>query len=417
MYRTAATMAAPDTTVLCRACAADRLVSMDTQRHDTFACAVCQRDQPVLRASGEEDLTVETLRFVSSDTGNYDDLLPFLREIGHTPSTKAVQVTVDCDGITCLLSLSLNSGSVVGLEMVARVRGLPPMTLLAETMEHRDAEERGVVREVQIGDREFDAAVYIESPSAEQSVKTVFSSPGVRKAVRELLRSSAASIQVTDAHVKVEVALAQKPFDPLLLTLRLGWLRTLAGAPRPHVVRQVEVPPVARFVNTVSWSLMPIGLVLAIGSTIRFTPMNGRSWIVGVISGFVICTVLQPLVTRALRGRATSLSEIKVARLLLYCAMPFFVTGLLVFMNGAFDFSEAQLIEMPVDSSNVDSDDSTKTDVHATDPWGESHVYSFNGSPPPAKTSKVRLHVKPGALGWRWHTDSAALVRGSTPRQ
>lgn len=413
MYRTAAAMAPPDATVLCRACGAERLVSLEAERDDTFTCAVCQREQPVLRADGEEDLTVETLRFVSSDTGNYDDLLPFLKEIGHTAVTKPVQITVDCDGIHCLLSLSINSGSVVGLDMVARASGLPAMKLLRETMEHRDAEERGVVREVQVGDREFDGAVYIESPSAEPSVKTVFSSPGVRKATRELLRSTGATIDVTAAHVKLEVKLEQKPFDPLLLTLRLGWLRALAGAPRPHTLTQVEVPRVARFVNTIAWSLMPVGLVLSIGSTIAFTPMDARPWIVGVISGFVVCTVLQPFVTRALRGRATSLSEIKVARLLMYCAMPFLVTGVVVFTNGAFDSAEAKLIEMQVDSSNVDSDNSSKTDVHTTDEWGETHVYSFDGAPPPPKTSKVRLHVKPGALGWRWHTDSAVLVRGN----
>lgn len=417
MYRTAAVMASPDATVLCRACAVQRVLSLDAQRDDTFECATCRLEQPVLRGNGNDDLTVENMRVVSTDPGRYDDLVPFLKVLaergGNGGTAMSVQVTVDCDGIPISLCLDINSGSVRGLEMVAQAAGLPAMVLLRETDEHRHAEEKGVVREVQIGDAEFDSDVYIESAAAERSVKTVFASPGARRATQELLRTTSSTIQITPAVVKVVVALEQLPFNPERILERLGWLRALAGAPRPLEVARVEMPAIARVVHRISWSMLPIGLLFAIASTIGFTPMNARSWIVGVISGFVIAAALQPLVTQALKGRATSLSEIKEVRILVFCAMPFVASGFLVFTNGAFDSSEARLIEMPVVSSNVDSDDSAKADVHTVDEWLESHVYSFDAPPPPPKTSKVLLHVKPGALGWRWHTDSAALVRGN----
>ena len=417
MYRTAATMAAPDATVPCRACAADRVVSLEAQRDDTFECAGCHLEQPVLRGNDTADLTVDALRVVSRDSGSYDDLVSFLKALaergGRVDVEKSVQVTVDCDGIPMLLSLDINSGSVRGLEMVARITGLPAMKLLRETDEHRHAEEKGVVREVQLGDAEFDTDVYIESESAERSVKTFFAAPGVRRAAQELLRTTSSTIHVTPAWVKVDVSLEQLPFDPPRILQRLGWLRVLAGAPRPLAVAKVEMPALARLVHRIVWSMMPIGLVLSIASTVRFTPMNARSWVVGVIAGIVVATVLQPFLTYALKGRATSLSEIKHVRVLVYCAMPFVVVGLLVFANGAFDFAEPKLIEMPVVSSKVDSDDSSKADVHTVDEWGDSHVYSFDAPPPPPKTSKVLLHVMPGALGWRWHIDSASLVRGS----
>src|ERR1043165_6589835 len=122
MYRTAATSAAPDALVFCRACAAEKPVALEAQRHDTFECPACRTDQPVL--GGRDDVTAKEIAFISMEQSKYDELEPFVLSLGQKFGCASL-VTLRCDGIEIQLGLSINSGTVIGLEMVATATSLP----------------------------------------------------------------------------------------------------------------------------------------------------------------------------------------------------------------------------------------------------------------------------------------------------
>ena len=78
----------------------------------------------------------------------------------------------------------------------AHVAVRPTIVLRPESMESRLAHRLGRSREVKTGDAAFDGAVYISTDSPEQDVQSTLASPDLREAVRALLASGVARVQL-----------------------------------------------------------------------------------------------------------------------------------------------------------------------------------------------------------------------------
>jgi len=105
--------------------------------------------------------------------------------------------------------------------------------LRLERDDDRRAKERGVSRELQTGDPEFDRLVYVDSPAPDEVLSSVFATRPLRAACRALLEDGFVEIRIDDEHGEI--------------TTRRG-LSTSARLPAEQVIRAFaaiarEVPP------------------------------------------------------------------------------------------------------------------------------------------------------------------------------
>ncbi len=407
-YRTASAPRTTDILVTCRACGVAHEAAFADAEGATFVCTSCKLEQPTLR--GAEEMALEAMEYVHrEDKGSYGELAPFLRSMGQEGT--ALAVTVTCDGIHQTVSLSINSGSVVGSELVALTNGLPEMVLVVESDAHREAMKKGVVVEPQTGDGGFDQSVFIESSAASYDVRIVLSSPAVRAAIRALL-DVGLKIVVTPTYVKTDADRGGEPYEPKVLRERLGWLRIVAGAPRAKVGADVVVPLRASLAKVGSYLVMPFAVLFCVMGATHYTPVMLHIYLAGAAIGFVVFLVVAFVVApRVFYGQGTALRDIKRMRTMLAGALPLLGAGLLTFLNGALDPSPARVHEFAVLSATVDDDHPSDIDVRTQDETGATHTFSFKASVPPSPTTcLVRVVWHAGAFGWTWHAAKPELL-------
>ncbi len=409
MYRTAASRKPADTEIPCRACGIRTTVNLEQARNEIFTCENCGREQPVLR----DDTTVEKLKLIPTTGGKYEELVPLMREFGH--DEKASQVSVTVDGIVIMVSISLNSGTVTGIEMAAAAPDLFDMRFVREDGLHRKAKAKGISVEAQTGDAAFDDAVYIESKMSADSVRAVLAPPAVRKAILTLL-SHVGSIHVSDGHVKIDIAKSDAAFDVDRIKERLALLRVIAGAPRPFDAVEMPVSPKATLAKVFMYAFSPIAIVTALygGS---YTPLDKTPWLITVLSGFVLAAIFWPIYRRLLSGRSTSHRDLVIARVTSIIACPCFMSGALFIANATFDSAPAQAVDLKVLTTSIDNDDDSgnKMRVVAADATGRRYDYYFPPPPGDQKPTVVRVSWRKGAFGWRWEGPPRFLYYDDPP--
>lgn len=405
-YRTSARTSAKNAAVACASCGALARIALEDARLDDLRCARCGTEQPALRDAG--DLSCAKIELTEVQGGSYEELRPLLADLG-APPEKTAAVRLSCDGLAADVSLSINSGAVMGVDLVVRASGLPPMRLVRETGEHADRKERGIVREVQTGDTPFDDAVYIETEAADADVLTVFASPAARAAAVLLLKDRS-EIEIADSYVKLYVVKDGAAFDPAAIRRRLGLLRVLAGAPRPLVVEHVPVPPLVALTKTLTYVLGPIAILVAVIGCARYMTVSARPLVVGILAGLVLAALVAPVFTLLLRGRSTSHNDIFVCRVIAFVFLPVLAFGALLIWNGAMDTSPERVVDMPVLSTSVDNEDDGLFHVATVDDRNEGHSYSFRSSNLRVGKSKVRARLRSGALGWTWESGDAVAL-------
>lgn len=405
-YRTASAPPAHDADAMCLRCAARTPVQRGEAQLD-FTCAACGLAQPVLPDA--RTLTEETglIAFLSSDDGrSYEQLAPFARSIGGSAAGSGISVR--CDGATIKVGLSINSGTVVGVDFSTDAGGLPDMRLVVETDALRDAKERRVIREAQTGDEAFDRAVYIESEATEETIRAVLSSPRVRLAIREQLREST-SVAVRRGTLTFGIDREGDPFAVERLRDRVLRLRAIAGALRPRAVELVATPRGAKLLNAAVFLTAPIALASAVCGLHYYTPIALAPVVESALVGLAIAVALQPLFVPVLRGRSTSHSEIKIARIVSVIWLPVLAVGLLTTINGVLDRSREQLVDLAIESRHGDADDASKLVVTAKEESGVTHTYTV---PNQAVTNDhvIRVGWRAGRLGWTWESRAGELA-------
>lgn len=379
-------------------------------RDGEFRCSRCGHPQRVLPEAGDGELG--DLRLKDYWIGKYDELTPFAKELGRDVQTGGLDVIAD--GIECKVGLSVNSGTVVGLDHQALAVGLPSMRLLTEMPEHVEAKARELAKEVQTGDQAFDDEVYIESPASDADVQTVLSSPAVRHAIRMLLRDTSTIVIDERNGVSFSMSRDASPFETTGIRKRLAWLRVVAGAPRPLVAEMLPVPARARVPKRIMGWTYPIVILLTIVGLAKWTPLRGELVFQCILAGFVLAVIMVPIWPRLLRGRSTSHSETRAWRIATFIYAPLLVVGASTTYNGAFDDSKERDVTMKIVSVDKSSDEGVDTwHAKTVDDEGDSHSYAFKHEPKPGQLVKVGW--KDGALGWRWESRDAIVVEAAKP--
>ncbi len=358
---------------------------------------------------GAEDAGPLKLTYVAHNKGSYSELGELLESFGRT-NVQTTQVDLECDGIRMQVAIGLNSGTVTGCELVAFRSDLVPMRLVREGDTEREGKTTGLLTEVQTGDAAFDRAVFIETAAAAADVHAALAAPGVRAAIRRLL-DEVPAVVITESHVRIEVPLSSTTFALEKIRERLAALRAVAGAPRPLVTTRVALPRAVLVTRGLVWTSLPVSVLTVVIGGQTYPTVTGRPFLTGLVLGLVIAALLAVVIGRTLRGRSTSGKEILRARLATFLSMPILSMGSLVMVNGALDDSPERVIEMNVDSSWVDSDDSSMFHVQTTGPEGGSHTYSFKGTKP-SGASRIFVPWRSGALGWTWQSGHSFLRDG-----
>lgn len=374
-----------------------------------FRCARCGREQSTAPPPNVEQL-VANARQVRR---GYDQLAPF----GATVYVREPCTTMDVlvDRLEAELSLDIDSGSVRGLDMSIRGQGLPEVRFRRETMSDRDAKETGVSRELQTGDATFDAAVYIESDAADADLLVFLSSPHVRAAIVELLRS------FEDVHVHPDRIDATRNFDlstaflPDHIFRHLALLRLVAGAARSLAPAAPKVG--ASWLVLLTLACVPGGWTAFGFSAHAYAPFDLTLLWVSFGIGLLIALISWPIYARAVRGRSTSHRELGVARVGAICAYPAVVATIALLANARADDTPARVRTLSVTGVDYDDEDHVaKTSARGDriGPWS----FRFRDPKKQAQVGdRVTVKSKPGALGFEWPVSAASLETkaGSLP--
>jgi hypothetical protein len=405
-YRSAHEPARERCTLLCTSCGAP--VGFGA-REPECPCPRCGLHQPTARPVSE--LVAGTLEYVADDGRPYDELAEFCRSIG--ASGRALSVTVRVDGVVHVVSLSLNSGTVDGLDLTARTEGFPPMRLSREGELERQAKAAGVSREVQVGDAEFDAAVYVDSDASDRDVLLVLSSPAVRVAVQELLRSfktiklGAESVEVTGNRDTPSCFRAEN------VRRWLGALRVLAGAPRRRQVELTEPTSAATTIQAATWALSPLALGALFVAGSRVAPFHpAKLVLLGGGAGLVGWWLARGLFRRALSGRSNSHVRLLAVTVTTFFSVPMAVIAALLFANAALDVSTERVQSGRVTSSSW-NDENGETTVEVR---GDDLDVSFSVHDPSREVSvgaAATVWSKAGALGAPWPTRPGVVLVGA----
>jgi len=392
-------------TLLCRACGEIVLASDDPD----VSCRACGLAQPALR--DDEAWSIAATDLVSQRIAGYHELDAFSASIGAPLS--AAQITLRCDGLELSVSLALDSGGAVGLDLTAMTSGFPAILLRRETDTDVDAKELGASREVQTGDEAFDRAVYIESEAPDADILRVLSAPAVRRAIVRLLRDTP-TITLESALITLSGNRgAPQCFVPDRINELLAALRVLAGAPRPLVVAPKKAP----IANLLSLAVAPLGIVTLVWSYRRFPALNAETLGgLGAIAGIIVAMAVQPLITRLLRGRASSHRNMLQGRVASVIGIPPLLVACLLLLNGALDRSpevEHHLITLSIAYDDEDHDHTTiragNDDGLTVKLWAEDSAREVK------EGDAVTVWSRGGALGTPWRTrPSVVATSGGT---
>ena len=128
----------------------------------------------------------------------------------------------------------VREGECVGAVFVAArpaAAELPRIVLRAEGALDRGAKHVGLAREAQLGDPEFDAAVYVESEAPEAALRQALAAPAARAAAIARVRGPAGEVQLGEGRVSVRLDAAALAGPNLAeVTALLERLRALADA-------------------------------------------------------------------------------------------------------------------------------------------------------------------------------------------
>ncbi len=178
----------------------------------------------------------------SNHSGAYQQLDAIGVMLGFPPRGAAA-LEFSVNGAACSLALSIDSGTVTGLDLSIKAEGPalasgPLISLRPETAFDRTGKERGIAREVQLGDEGFDAAVSVDSNATDAEVKRVLAAAGLRAAVQSLLRSGAEDLRIDSIGVRAHWKKSSECFLPERVLPVLESLLLVHRAGRPRARRE-----------------------------------------------------------------------------------------------------------------------------------------------------------------------------------
>lgn len=284
---------------------------------------------------------------------------------------------------------------------------LPAMLVRPEGVGDRVGKSLGFLREVQVGDADFDAAAFISAAASDEQVRAVLAPAEVRRRAREVLQLG----------YSVEMSR-----EGLRATTLQYTLKEFDGAPVPAVMRALEalvkalpkVDPSTLTQPSLSMMSLPavIGLfaagisfaALLILAPVLHAPMNDTDTLNAMGIGLGVCLVVAVVVLRALRDRMRNMVEVFLVALAMLIGVPSLTTVGLFAANSGLDHSAAI-----THTAQVQLRQRRDSELYVTG-WEPSRQRQKVGVPRAIWRAAqvgdfVEIDTHPGALGWPWVSD------------
>jgi hypothetical protein len=284
---------------------------------------------------------------------------------------------------------------------------LPAMLIRSEGAADRVGKSLGLLREVQVGDADFDAAAFVTAAATDEQVRAALRPPEVRRLVREVLRLGYRVDMSRDGLRGTKLEYSLNAFD---------------GSPVPAVMRALEglvaalprVDPATLVQPRVSLVSVP-AIVAMLGAAAAFTamlalvavlpaPLNDSDSVRALGLGLLAWLPVTAAVVALMRRSVQSMVEVFVVALALLIGVPSLTAIGLFAANARLDQSAAT-----THRAQVLSKQRRDSELYVT-PW-EPRVARQKVGVPRAiwrdvqVGDTVEVDTHPGALGWTWTSD------------
>jgi hypothetical protein len=290
---------------------------------------------------------------------------------------------------------------------------LPRIYVRPEIAVDRAGKTVGLNREVQTGDADFDAGVYLETDESEATVQRALGAPAMRAALRAALTGGYPYVRL----------------GPGMVAVRLGY--KLSGAPTPEELERAlqaiapvaasapaidpaEIRPVGRMrgdlaaaATVVAFMVaMVLGFAAPVGYADYWSPLRDADQRAGVVVTVVAWLALFPISWIWMRGHSRSFRNFLVTVLLSAVPLVLLGSGLIYLANAALDRGPSTARETAITWRSATSGRRSSRYLYVASWERPGAETSFEVSEPtyrrfhPGDTAV--LTTRPGAFGWPW---------------
>jgi hypothetical protein len=213
----------------------------------------------------------------------------------------------------------------------------PYLILRGETSFDRFGKRHHLTREIELGDKDFDAAVFIESESREDVIRKTLANSALRQAMRELIADKQ-RVVLDPKGLRAERPISPKKpeeFEVERTIERLGVIA--AGLPVFKAGRADKQPWLFEVVLIIALAVGAIGVAVL---TAQFAgPLGNEALIAGFGGGFLLWLLVSLGAVSLLRGHANSLRRICMFAGFALILIPWGTYETLCWANRAWDTS------------------------------------------------------------------------------
>ncbi|MDP3499732.1 MAG: hypothetical protein Q8S33_05345 [Myxococcales bacterium] len=332
-------------------------------------------------------------------TGSYKELGPLCEALGVSCSG-APEERLRINRTQVTISLRIDSGTVVGVALETKREPVwdgVSISLTKETAVEVAAKQAGISREVQLGDPEFDVAVYVDTAASDDEVKRVLQQPHVRRGALKLIKQLATHVFIGKDRVTASFEDRANLFHAQTMISLLSAMLDVTSGGVPMG------PAMARPGGTLSWLLVVTWLAAVVAAWLSFSRYAISPWLTfgSAAVGLLLFLPLSLLLRHTIRGASNSHDMFSWVRAFVFLNL---VTGGVAgarLANCALDSSEGLLVSGTV-SSMTTSEDSGKTS--ATIEWTNGVRTSEEVVEPMATGDTIERPFFRGRLGaaWTW---------------
>lgn len=201
----------------------------------------------------------------------------------------------------------------------AYVERRPYLVMRREAASDRFGKRHGLNREIAVGDAEFDAAVYLESNSADANVRRTLADTTLRKAVRELLDGGARKVVLGPKGLCAECTIPAGRPPGFGIEETMARLGNIAAALPLYQAGQADKP---RWLYESALTTITIAAVIGFVVLGVPAPLDSTAKAAGFSTGLALCVAVMLAGIKLLRGRSDSLSRISSLLITVLIVLP-----------------------------------------------------------------------------------------------
>lgn len=349
---------------------------------------------------------------VSLLQGRYAELGPIAAALG-LPWTGGAELRFQRDGFAVTVGLRIDSGSVMGVDLVVHRPGWPDLELRDETDGDRRAKASGMNVEVQTGDADFDRRIYIESSYGQAVLGPMLASSELRRLLAELV-SRYGPVSVTSEGLTVATHRVGRQLLAPAAFMALFEIVMRAAHALPALPANAPKVPERGF------GIFVVAVLSVLAGFVALPAMRGlgapESWLVrplALLAGFVVAIALAPGIRMRARGHSRSAFWAGGAILAFAIGLPLVAMQAVLGINAAFDTSPPQRREARiVTAKNYLDDSEPKVDVALE--WSDGRKEAMTLDDPRPQAARVGDRVdtvrRRGLLGIAWIEQPPKIV-------